>query len=523
MSLTPQQAALLTTEELRAYTSAKVSLSERDRNESAKSSLENYIRHTFPNYQFAWYNRIIISALNDLILGKEKRLIIKMRPRGGKTELISLRSPSYLFGVNPDAQIIACSYADSLAATSNRAVQRIIDSPEYQKIFPQTKLHGSHVRAIAENTYLRNSSEFEIVNHKGYYRSAGIGTGITGRGFTHGFIDDYFKDAAEAESPVVRESIWEWFQAVFYTRRQSADSAICICGTQWHEDDLIGRLERNMKAGGEQWRIISFPEILEDESQRSKEDLREIGDVLHPERFSKEDVLKTKAMIGTHWFSSLYQGSPSSREGNIFKRAWYLQKNGQAWQLPHLNGEMKGCCVYWDLAYSENPKADQTAGGLMLSDKSMNEWIQDMHFGRWEIAKRNQEILSKCLEWNELFPNIKVYLESGMGAGVNDVLELKKLLISNGIRAETDNVRDNKVFRATREMGSFQSASQSGMIKFCEGGWNEPALLELSRLIEKETANGMEFTGGHDDILDALVGCHRKLTSRKPTNYFAQN
>jgi hypothetical protein len=507
--LTEHQISLLTLDELRTYESDLTFVAEQERNEQSRLSLENYIRYSFPNYLFAWYNRIIISALNDFVLGKEKRLIIKMRPRGGKTELISLRTPSYLFGVNPDAQIIACSYADSLAATSNRSVQRIIDSPEYQKIFPGTKLFGSHVRTIAESTYLRNSSEFEIVNHKGYYRSAGIGTGITGRGFTHGFIDDYFKDAAEADSPVVRESIWEWFQAVFYTRRQSADAGICICATQWHEEDLIGRLQNNMKGGGEQWKVISFPEILE---EKTEGDPRNIGDVLHPERFSKEDVLRTRDMIGTHWFQSLYQQNPTARSGNVFKRSWYLQPNGQAWQIPFLNGEMKSVCAYWDLAYSDNPNADQTSGALMLIDKTNYEWVQEVKAGRWSIAERNRQILSTSLRWNELFPQIKVYLESGMGAGVNDVKELQRLLIANGINAVIDNVRDSKVVRATKETGSFLSASESGMIHFCGGEWNEPALLELSRLIYKETATGMEFTGGHDDILDSLVGCHRKLT-----------
>jgi len=374
---------------------------------------------------------------------------------------------------------------------------------------------------------VKNSDVFDIISGgkiSGKYSSTTINGAISGRGFTIGIIDDPVKGAEAADSPTIRQKTWNWYESEF-SKRKAPNAAIIIMTTRWNEDDLVGRLLRLAKADprADQWEVLSLPAMFEQRFAKPY-DIRTIEDEgLWLDYYGQEHYEKERANTSTYYFSALMQQRPSAHEGNVFKRQWYLQKNGQAWSLPHLNGEMKSCCAYWDLAYSENPKADQTAGCLMLTDKSMNEWIADMRFGRWEIAKRNQEILAKCIEWGELFPNIKVYLESGMGAGVQDVLELKKLLIHNGIKAETDNVKDNKVFRATKEIGSFQSASQSGMIKFCEGEWNEPALLELSRLIEKETATGMEFTGGHDDILDALVGCHRKLTKPKLPNFFGAN
>jgi len=98
------------------------------------------------------------------------------------SELVSRRLPAYILGKNPNAQIIACSYSSDLASRMNRDVQRIIDSPEYEEVFPNTKLFSKNTRTVAQGTWLRNSEIFEVVGHKGVYRGSGVGSGITGMG-----------------------------------------------------------------------------------------------------------------------------------------------------------------------------------------------------------------------------------------------------------------------------------------------------------------------------------------------------
>lgn len=95
------------------------------------------------------------------------------------SEIASRRFPAYALGRYPDLSFIATSYSADLASRMNRDVQRIIDSQEYKRIFPNTTLGGS---SRSQGSYLRNSDIFEIVDHKGTYRSAGVGGGITGMG-----------------------------------------------------------------------------------------------------------------------------------------------------------------------------------------------------------------------------------------------------------------------------------------------------------------------------------------------------
>ena len=156
----------------------------------AQNNLLDFTRYTFPKYQVNWHHRLLANKLDKVVTGEVKRLMIFMPPRYGKTELASRRFPAYILGKRPNSQIIATSYGATLAQDINRDVQRIIDSDLYQEVFPETKLYGKNVRTVSSGTYLRNSEIFEVVNHKGFYKSAGVGGGITGKGFNFGIIDD---------------------------------------------------------------------------------------------------------------------------------------------------------------------------------------------------------------------------------------------------------------------------------------------------------------------------------------------
>ena len=55
-------------------------------------------------------------------------------------------------------------------------------------------------------------------------------------------IDYYiYKDALEANSPLVRANCWEWYTSVVRTRMHNASRELVVF-TRWHEEDLIGAL-----------------------------------------------------------------------------------------------------------------------------------------------------------------------------------------------------------------------------------------------------------------------------------------
>ena len=330
--------------------------SEEIRQEWARRRFLDFFVYTMPDASINWHHRVICEEIDALIRSETSRLILTMPPRHSKSELVSRRLPAYILGRDPDAQIIACSYSADLAQRLNRDVQRIIDSPAYAELFPGTKLHGSNVRTVAQGTYLRNSDIFEVVGRKGTYRSAGVGGGITGMGAHYAIIDDAVKSAEDVASDKIRESLWEWYTSVLYTRLEPGGKIIIIM-TRWHEDDLVGRLLESMKnPDGEQWRVISFPAVYEGRRSDTHEaDRRKEGEALWPSKFDLCRLDMIKNAVGSRTWAGLYQQRPAPIEGGLFKRSWF-----QHWEnIPNYFDEM---CQSWDLSFKGGAANDYVVG-----------------------------------------------------------------------------------------------------------------------------------------------------------------
>lgn len=288
--------------------------------EKAKTSFKDFTLYTKPDFVCNWHHDIIFSYLERVVSGDIKRLMLFEPPRHGKTEQVSRRLPAYTLGRDPDTPIIATSYSDSLAADNNRDVQRIIDSDDYRRIFPATRLWDKNVRTMARGTWLRNSEVFEVVGRRGVYRSAGIGGGITGKGFKLGIVDDPIKNWEEAYSETIREKHWNWFQSTFMTRIEN-DSAIVLTLTRWHHDDLAGRIAELMSKDplADQYIILTFPAVLE---QTKPYDQRKIGEILWPGKLDEKRCNRIKAGSSRVW-RSLFQQDPSEASGTHFKKEWW--------------------------------------------------------------------------------------------------------------------------------------------------------------------------------------------------------
>ena len=110
------------------------------RAELARRNLEDFIRFTYPNYDFGWFNEELAATLTqfvqDVVGGKQPRLMIFAPPRSGKSEQVSRRLPAFALGKYPNLQMIGASYSADLASRMSRDIQRIIDEDVYRDIFP---------------------------------------------------------------------------------------------------------------------------------------------------------------------------------------------------------------------------------------------------------------------------------------------------------------------------------------------------------------------------------------------------
>lgn len=427
-----------------------------------------------------WFNKIIAKELQqfyeDVKAGKQPRLLIQAPPRSGKSELFSRRFPAWVFGQDPNLQIIATSYSTDLSSKMNRDVQRIIDSEEYASVFPETSLNSVNIATVSGKS-LRNSEIFEIVGHAGAYRSAGVGAGITGMGADIGIIDDPVKDAKEANSQTIRDSVWDWYTTTFYTRL-SPKSGILLGMTRWHEDDLAGRLLKEMENDGDQWRVVSFPAIAEHD-----EEFRVEGEALHPERYPIERLDKIKKAVGSQAWNALYQQRPSSKGGDIIKGKWFKRYQ----QLPL----MRRVIIAGDTAQKIKQHNDYSVfivAGLAVDG---GVYLIDLIRGKWEAPELEQKLKDIWHKYKISHKVQAVYIEDkSSGTGLIQNIQRAQMIPIKGVQVDAD--------KYTRVLG-IQGFIESGYVHLpMEADWVGDLIDEC----EKFTATDSHK---HDDQVDTLV------------------
>ena len=324
----------------------------------ARQSLLEFTKYTNPSYSVADHHILIADALERVLNGDVKRLMITMPPRHGKSELASRRFPSYAMGKYPQKQIIAASYNSDLANDFGREVRNIVDSPEFANLY-QVKLSADSKAANRWHT-----------DKGGMYVAAGVGTAITGRGADILLIDDPFKDRQEADSEITRQRVWDWYTSTAYTRLMPG-GAIIVINTRWHDDDLSGRLLAEQENGGDKWELLSLPAIDKD------------GNPLWAEWYPLERLEQIKAVLPARDWNALYQQNPIPDDGEYFKKDWF----GEYDELPK-NLRMYGASDY---AVTDGD-GDFTEHGVVGVDGSSNIYVVDWWYGqetsdKWIDAK----------------------------------------------------------------------------------------------------------------------------------------
>lgn len=278
----------------------------------AKRNFAEFPMYINPNYQQKWFHKVIAQYCQMLFEGVITKLIITLPPQNGKSELVSRLFPAWALGVDPDLKIVLCSYSATLANGFNRAVQRVIGGDEYKALFPDTFLNDE--RLAKYRGYVCNAESFDVINHTGFFKTVGVGGSLTGTPADIAIIDDPVKDALEANSPVVRDNIFDWYNSVLCTRLHN-DSKQMIIMTRWHPGDLVGKVLESPNA--KDWKVINIPAICTVEDDGEFHSGRKVGDPLWPEKHSLEQ-LNSEREKDPHTFNCLQQGDPESAEGRLY-------------------------------------------------------------------------------------------------------------------------------------------------------------------------------------------------------------
>ncbi|WP_346320778.1 phage terminase large subunit [Chitinophaga sp. YIM B06452] len=278
--------------------------------ELARRNFLDYGSLMTPKWEDTWFHESYYKVLSLFAEGKIKKLMVFVPPQHGKSQGSTRLLPGYVLGKDPNRRIAVVSYSAPKARKFNREIQRLIDSPEYRQIFPETTLAGK-MSVEAEGTWIRTLDEFEVVGKEGGVKTVGVGGPLTGDPVDMLILDDIYKDQKLAWSPTIRENIADWYDTVGDSRLHN-DSQVLIVFTRWHEQDLAGRL----LSLENDWHVVKYPALKV--GPPTKEDPRKEGEPLWPSRHSKEKLEKSRRR-NAHVFDSLYQQDPKPREGLLYK------------------------------------------------------------------------------------------------------------------------------------------------------------------------------------------------------------
>lgn len=150
------------------------------------------------------------------------------------------------------------------------------------------------------------------------YYAVGAGVGIAGFRAALGIIDDPFRSRQDAESKLIRDRIWDWFNDDF-TTRLIPRAPVALVMTRWHEDDLAGRIIERAKTTGEKIEQVSIPAIAEENDSLG----RKVGEWLWEGEYGYAELLRERhRKTDPRSWASLYQQRPAPESGGYFKRDW---------------------------------------------------------------------------------------------------------------------------------------------------------------------------------------------------------
>jgi predicted phage terminase large subunit-like protein len=317
-----------------------------------RTDLRFFVRKVFAtvspgeHYLHNWHVEAIVHRLIRVHSGQSRRLLINQPPRSLKSICVSVAYVAWLLGHDPARRVIVVSYSADFAAELHRQFRMVVEADWYRQLFPATRW--------------AKETGFDLVTTRGGGRLAtSVGGTLTGRGADVVIIDDPL-NATEAWSEPARKRVIEWYGGTLVSRLNNKETGAIIAIMQrLHEDDLAGHLLRQQG-----WDHLNLPAIAVTQGAiplgKGKPHLRQVGDVLHPQREGHAALAAIKAEIGSLLYSAQYQQQPVPLEGNLIRRSWFRRydllpaasfrtKIVQSWDVAMLTGSQHdySVCTTW--------------------------------------------------------------------------------------------------------------------------------------------------------------------------------
>ena len=427
--------------------------------ESCQSDFITFVKSQWPDFIEGRHHKIIGEKFNKIAEGKLKRLIVCLPPRHTKSEFASTYFPAWMMGLRGNLKIIQSTHTAELAVRFGRRVRNIIDSEEYQSVFPKLKLEADNKSAGRWTT-----------NQGGESFYSGVGGAITGRGADLLIIDDPVSEQ-DALSPTAMDSIYDWYTSGPRQRLQPG-GIIVIVMTRWSTKDLVGRVLKKQDGDfSDKWDLVEFPAIMP-----------ESDEPLWPEFWSKEELLGVKDALPISKWNSQWMQDPTAEEGSIVKREWWGKWEGD---VPAYSYVIQS----YDTAFSKKETADYSAITTWAVFTNEADGVENIILLDAKRVRLDFPELKK-LSWEEYkYWEPDCVLIEAKASGTPLTQELRRMGIP--VTAYTPSRGQDKIAR----MNSVAPIFESGMVWAPDTDFSEEVVEEMAAFPY----------GDHDDYCDSAT------------------
>jgi hypothetical protein len=291
----------------------------------------------------------ICNALEKVVNGKTKRLIINIPPRYGKTELAVKCFIAWSLAKNPSSKFIHLSYSDDLALDNSSQTKEYIESESFQK-FWQMELKKD----------AQGKKKWFNKDGGGVYATAsggaitGFGAGVSESKVFAGaiIIDDPLKPD-DANSEARRNSVNERYNSTIRSRVNDRETPVIVIMQRLHEEDLSGFLLNG--GSGEDWEHLCLPALDKDNNPlwSDKHSFLELEQIRQANRYN---------------FAGQYMQQPAPEEGGEWRKDWFKIINKNEVPIDSLKWEL-----IIDGAYTKNTANDPS--GFQIGAKWGNNYV----------------------------------------------------------------------------------------------------------------------------------------------------
>lgn len=429
-------------------------------------------------FRVNWHHKRMADAIERVIQGQCKRLIINVPPGSSKTEMSVINLIARGLAKNPRARFLHLSYSADLAELNSAKAKELVTSSEFQGLFPIPIKTDSNARGRW------NVVSEDGVSIGGCYATSTLGqvTGFRAGHMADGFqgciiIDDPLKPV-DSLSKTKRDAVNSAFINTVQSRKASPDTPIIVIMQRLADEDLTGFLLNG--GNGEKWEHVCIPAIGED------------GESYWPQKEPLESLLQLKEK-GNFTFEGQYQQNPYVLGGELIRGEWFKRYS----ELPPWRDYSRRA-IFADTAMKTGENNDYTVfvDALFLRTGYvyiLNLWRKKVDaVGLLVMAKDIWSSVSEDKGREGVPPASAMYVEDkASGTGLIQQLQNEQGFVPVIAVQRTKD-------KLTRVM-EVQPRIQAGMVFIPESA---PWVVDFLAECEAFTAND---THKHDDQIDPLV------------------